>query len=170
METRSSIFRTFGAPSARSMLTSLALHAFAALLILVGAQTLLRSSPTKKERELDIVFYHPPAIAIPASSVSLGAADMAAARAPAVAPAPKPKPNAPAGPDKPGNPEIPPPDPGFKVEPQPEPKPGRAGILAFKDKLASLAQDKIAPNLGAEARHGAADDVGQPSARSMSTT
>jgi hypothetical protein len=57
---------------------------------------------------------------------------------------------------------------GYKVEPpQPEPpKPGKAGILAFKDKLASLAQDTVAPRLGADARHGTADDVGRPSSRS----
>src|SRR6185295_15750677 len=51
----------------------------------------------------------------------------------------------------------------------PEPKAARAGILAFKDKLTSLAQDNIAPRLGAGARHGGADDVGQPSSRSMLT-
>ena len=172
METRSSIFRTFGAPSARSMLTSLALHAFAALLILVGAQTLLRSAPTKKERELDIVFYHPPAIAVPAAPLPLPRGTTAAG-APAGAPAPavKRKPNAPAGPDRPGKPELPPgPEEGFKAEAPPEPKAGKAGILAFKDKFASLAQDKIAPRLGAEARHGAADDVGQASSRSMLTS
>jgi hypothetical protein len=59
---------------------------------------------------------------------------------------------------------------GYKVEPQPQPKVGNAGILAFKDKFASLAQDKIVPLLGADARHGAADDVGRPSSRSAMTT
>jgi hypothetical protein len=43
---------------------------------------------------------------------------------------------------------------------------GNVGILAFKDKLASLAQDKIVPLLGADARHGSADDVGRPSSPS----
>jgi hypothetical protein len=33
-----------------------------------------------------------------------------------------------------------------------------------------LAQDKIAPRLGVDARHGAADDVGRPSSRSTLTT
>ena len=47
---------------------------------------------------------------------------------------------------------------------------GKAGILAFKDKFASLAQDKVAPRLGADARYGAADDVGRPSSRSTLTT
>ena len=56
------------------------------------------------------------------------------------------------------------------MEPQPQPKVGKAGILAFKDKFASLAQDKIAPRLGADARYGAADDVGRPSSRSTLTT
>src|SRR2546425_9911628 len=174
METRSSMFKTSGALSAPSMLTSLAIHAVVlAVLMLLAAQTLLRSAPTKKERELDIVFYRPPAIAVPAPAVppSLPAGTTAPG-APKGAPAPavKPKPNAPAGPDKPGKPELPPgPDAGFKVEAQPEPKIGKAGILAFKDKFASLAQDKTAPRLGAEARHGAADDAGQPPSRSLLT-
>jgi hypothetical protein len=46
----------------------------------------------------------------------------------------------------------------------------KAGILAFRDKFASLARDKIAPRLGAAARFGDADDVGQASTRSMLTT
>jgi hypothetical protein len=56
------------------------------------------------------------------------------------------------------------------VDPQPQPKVGNTGILAFKDKLASLAQDKIAPRLGAEARYAAADEVGRSSSRSTLTT
>jgi hypothetical protein len=44
---------------------------------------------------------------------------------------------------------------------------GNAGILAFKDKFASLAQDTVSVPLAADARHVAADDVGRPSARSM---
>jgi uncharacterized membrane protein YgcG len=174
METRNSMFRTSGAPSARSMLTSLALHALVLALLMLGAQTLLRSAPTRKERELDIVFYHPPKIAVAAPAVPLLPATATPAGAPPGAPAPavKPRPNAPAGPDRPGKPELPPgPAEGYKVEsPQPEPKPGKVGILAFKDKLASLAQDTIAPRLGAEARHGVADDVGKPSSRSMLTS
>jgi len=52
----------------------------------------------------------------------------------------------------------------------PQQKVGKAGILAFKDKFASLAQDKIAPRLGTDARYGAADDVGRASSRSSLTT
>jgi hypothetical protein len=174
METRSSIFRTSGAPSARSMLTSFVLHVLAlSLLILVGAQTLLRSAPTKKERELDITFYRPPAIAVRAAVPVGPARGTIAAGAPPGAPAPalKPKPNAAPGPDKPGPVELPPgPELGYKAEPQPEPKAGKAGILAFKDKLASLAQDQVSPRLGSEARHGVAEDVGQSSAHSLLTS
>src|ERR1051326_1967309 len=177
METRNGMFKISGAPSGRSMLTSLAVHVLVlALLMFIGAQTLLRSAPTTKERELDIVFYHPPAIAAPvpavAPSLPVGTPDVGAPKG-APAPAVKPKPNVLPGPDRPGKPELPPgPEEGFKAEPQPQPEPkaGRAGILAFKDKLASLAEEKIAPRLGAEARHGAADDVGQPSSRAMLTT
>jgi hypothetical protein len=56
------------------------------------------------------------------------------------------------------------------VDEQPQQKAGKAGILAFKDKFASLAQDKIAPRLGADARHNAADEVGRPSSRSGLTS
>jgi hypothetical protein len=47
---------------------------------------------------------------------------------------------------------------------------GNTGILAFKDKFASLAQDKIVPLLGADARHGAAEEIGRPSSQSGLTT
>jgi hypothetical protein len=47
---------------------------------------------------------------------------------------------------------------------------GKAGILAFKDKFASLAQDKVAPRLGADARFGAADEGGRPSSLSVLAT
>jgi len=48
----------------------------------------------------------------------------------------------------------------------------KAGILAFRDEFASLARDKVAPRLGADARLGDADDVSKPSmpSRSMLTT
>jgi hypothetical protein len=82
--------------------------------------------------------------------------------------------NAPEGPDGPGKPDLPSgPHEGFSAEaqpPQPQANVGKAGILAFKDKLASLAQDKIAPHLGADARYGAADDAGRPSSLSTLAT
>jgi uncharacterized membrane protein YgcG len=176
METRSSMLRTLGAPSGRSLLTSFTIHLVVVfLMVLVGQQMLLHSAPTKKERALDIVFYRPPEIQIRRAAVPLTVPKGAiAAGAPAGAPAPalKPKPNAAPGPDIAGKPpELPPgPEAGYKSEPQPtqpEPKAGKAGILAFKDKLASLAQDQISPRLGAEARHGTADDQGRPSSPSM---
>ena len=173
METRNSIFR-FSALSGQSMLTSLAIHAVALTIVIVlGAQTLLRSEPTKKDRELDIVFYRPPTLPLP-TPVALAPRATAGGGAPPGAPAPavKPKPNAAPGPDKPGRVELPPtgPEEGYKAELQPEPPKAKAGILAFKDKLASLAQDQISPRLGAEARHGSADDVGQSSVRSLLTS
>src|SRR5881296_284502 len=169
-----SIFKTSGAPAARSMATSFALHVFVlGGLMLIPAQVLLRSQPPNKE--LDIVFYRPPEIAVKPRAVSLPTprGTTAAGGSPpgAPAPAPKPKPNAPAGPDRPGPAELPPgPAVGFPVEPKPEPKVGKAGILAFKDKIASLAQDTVVVPLGADARHIAGDDVGKPSSRSMLTS
>jgi hypothetical protein len=55
---------------------------------------------------------------------------------------------------------------------RPQKQVGKAGILAFRDKFASLAQDKVAARLGADARYSDADDVSKASmvSRSMLTT
>ena len=174
MTTMETMFKTYGL-SSRSMLTSLGLHVLVLpVLMLVPAGALLHSAPPKKDAQVDIVFYRAPAIAVPAAAVTLPlprATTSAGAPPGAPAPALKPRPNAPAGPDGPGKPELPSgPEESVKVEPQPQPKVGNVGILAFKDKLASLAQDTIAPRLGADARHAAADDVGRPSSRSTLTS
>src|SRR2546427_2322709 len=166
-----SIFKTSGAPTARSMAKSLAIHVFAlAVLMVIPAQALFRSEPPNKE--LDIVFYRPPEIAVTSRAVSRpmprGTSE---AGSPPGAPAPalKPKPNAPAGPDLAGKAELPPgPEMGFPMEAKPNV--GNAGILAYKDKFVSLAQDTVVVPLGADARHVAADDVGRPSARSLLTS
>src|SRR6266567_9492587 len=112
-----SIFKTSGAPTARSMAKSLGIHVFVlAVLMVIPAQALFRSAPNK---ELDIVFYLPPEIAVNSRAVSRpmprGTSE---AGAPPGAPAPalKPKPNAPAGPDRSGKAELPPgPETGFPV-------------------------------------------------------
>jgi len=44
-----------------------------------------------------------------------------------------------------------------------------AGILAFRDKFASLAKDKVAPRLGADAHYSQVDAVGPASSRSTLT-
>jgi hypothetical protein len=166
-----SIFKTSGAPTARSMAKSVAIHVLVlAALMVIPAQALFRSEPPNKE--LDIVFYRPPEIAVNSRAVSRpiprGASE-AGSPSGAAAPALKPKPNAPAGPDLAGKAELPlGPEVGVPVEPKP--KVGNTGILAFKDKFASLAKDTVVVPLGADARHIAADDVGRPSARSMLTS
>src|SRR5712692_10267420 len=166
-----SIFKTSGAPTARSMAKSLAIHVFVmAVLMVIPAQALFRSESPNKE--LDIVFYRPPEIPVSARSVSRpmprGASEAGSPRG-APAPALKPKPNAPAGPDLAGKEELPPgPEVGLPAEAKS--KVGNAGILALKDKIASLAQDTVVAPLGADARHIAADDVGRPSARSLLTS
>src|SRR5580765_7255951 len=160
------IFKTSAAPTARSMAKSLAIHAFAlAALMVIPAQALFRTEPPNKE--LDIVFYRPPEIPVNSRTVSRpmprGTSD---ATPGAPAPALKPKPNTPAGPEIAGKAELPPgPEVGSPAEAKQ--KLASAGILAFKDKFASLAQDTVVVPLGADARHLAADDVGRPSARSM---
>jgi hypothetical protein len=164
-----SIFKTSGAPTAPSMAKSVAIHVCVmAVLMVIPAQALFRSESPNKE--LDIVFYRPPEIAVNTRSVSrpMPRANEAGSHLGAPAPALKPKPNAPAGPDLPGKAELPPgPEAGLPAEPKT--KVGNAGILAFKDKIASLAQDNVVVPLGADARHVAADEVGRPSARSLLT-
>src|SRR5712692_7614416 len=159
-----SIFKKSGAPTARSMAKSMAIHVLVmALLMVIPAQALFRSEQPNKE--LDIVFYRPPEIAV---TVPRPIPRGASAGSPPGTPAPalKPKPNAPAGPDLAGKAELP---PGPEVGPPVEAKSrvGNAGILALKDKIASLAQDTVVVPLGADARHVAADEVGRPSARSL---
>ena len=163
------ILKTSGAPTARSMAKSVAIHAFVlAVLMVIPAQALFRNVPPNKE--LDIVFYRPPEIPVKTREVSRpiprGASGSLAG---APAPAPKPRPNAAAGPDVPGKAELPPgPEVGVPVDSKQ--KVGNAGILAFKDKIASLAQDNVVVPLGADARHVAADEVGKPSPRSLLTS
>jgi hypothetical protein len=165
METARIKLKTSGAPSTRSMLTSFALHSLVLLLLLiVPAKMLLPSKPPRKE--LDIVFYRAPKIEVPAPVVQPVVKEKTSA-AGAPAPALNPRPNTPLGPDRPGRPELP---PGPDAAQQQAQKVGRAGILAFKDQFASLATDQAAPRLGADARYGAADEVGRSSSRSMLTT
>src|SRR5215470_11599836 len=161
------ILKTSGAPTARSMAKSVAIHALVmALLMVIPAQALFRNVPANKE--LDVVFYRPPEIPVKTREVPRPIPSEPGALRGAPAPAAKPRPNAPAGPDMPGKPELPP-GPEVGVPVAPKSNVGNAGILAFKDKIASLAQDNVVLPLGADARHVAADDVGRPSARSLLT-
>ncbi len=82
-----------------------------------------------------------------------------------------------AEPKPPGLPGLPPGPlgPATSVAAPPEPPPPKvanAGILAFKDQIASLAEDRVATRLGAEARFGDADEASLASSpsRSMLTT
>ena len=164
MEIGRDTFRKSGALSARSMVESLVLHAIVlALLLLLAASVLVRNGPPRSKKEIDLVFYRPapvpvtPAAVPPPPSQGINA---------------EPKAKASAAPSGPGKPELPAgPEKGFTAEAKPpEPNVGRAGILAFKDQFASLAQDKITPHLGTDAHYGAAVDVGTASSRSALTT
>jgi hypothetical protein len=156
-------FRESGALSTRSMVESLVLHAIVlALLLLLGATVLVRSGAPRTKKEIDLVFYRPSAVPVtptavpPPTSKGTGEAKLKASEPPK-GPG---QPDLPAGPDK-----------GFSADATlPKPDVGKAGILKFKDQFASLAQDQNAPRLGADARYGAADDVGQASAHSVLTT
>src|SRR5215469_12304509 len=155
-------FRESGVLSTRSMMESLVLHVVLALLLLLGASVLVRSGAPRTKKEIDIVFYRPAAVPVTPAAVAPPPSKGTGEAKPKASEAPKGpgKPDLPAGPEK-----------GFSAEAKPpEPSVGRAGILAFKDQFASLAEDKNAPRLGTDARYGAADEVGQSSSSSVLTT
>jgi hypothetical protein len=157
-------FKESGALSTRSMVESLVLHAIVlGLLALLAATVLVRNGAPRTKNAIDIVFYRPAAVPVPPPAVAppppKGADGAAKARA-SEAPKGPGKPDLPAGPEK-----------GFSADTRPpEPNIGRAGILAFKEQFASLAQDQNAPRLGSDARYAAADEVGQASLHSVLTT
>ena len=158
--TEKGMFSTSGAPSAHSLVTSFGLHGLALIvLLLVPAGALVHIAPP--EKQVDVVFHRPAPIAIPVPPPPARAA-AAGPRLGGPPPAPKPKPAAPPGPLGPGKPALPP-------EEARGPKVGMAGILAFRDKFASLAKDKVAPRLGADAHYSEVDAVGPASSRSTLT-
>jgi membrane protein involved in colicin uptake len=155
--------RESGALSARSMVESLILHAIMlALLLIVGAAVLVHSGAPRTKKDIDLVFYRPTAVPVTATAVP----------PPLKGTTGEAKPRASEAPKGPGKPELPAgPEKGFSAEAKPpEPSVGHAGILAFKDQFASMAQDKNAPHLGTDAHYGAAVDTGQASPHSVLTT
>ncbi len=72
--------------------------------------------------------------------------------------------------DRPGQPA--PETPEVAAAGSPQKTVAKSGILAFRDEFASLAKDKVASRLGADARLGTADDTSRASmpSRSMLTT
>jgi len=165
MESSGSMFTESGVLSRRSMVESLVLHAILlALLMIVGASVMMHSGAPRTKKELDIVFYHPAAVPAPVAAVPPPVAKAAGTGEPR--PRPSEAPKGPGKPDLPSGPEK-----GFSSDPKPpEPTVGRAGILAFKEQFASLAQDEVAPRLGSAARYASTDDGGSASSHSVLTT
>jgi outer membrane biosynthesis protein TonB len=165
-----------GGPSARSMLTSLGGHLVALVVLLLIPAQVMRSNVRAKE--LEVVFHRPkPAVEVPTRaplppgtrSVTTAAPSRDAGGKPVPSTTPDDPKLSPS--EAPGAPTLPPGSVSASApEPTPQQKVGNVGILAFRDKLASLSRDTVVPNLGADARYVAADDVGKPSARSALTT
>jgi hypothetical protein len=121
----------------------------------------------------------------PSTAVAETLSEQEEPETPAVAEA-EPKPSGQPGPPSPGTPAaeegpsasgqpggpIEPETPGYPTEAPPKMRAGKAGILAFRDQFASLAKDRVAPRLGADARLREANDLkpGPASTRSMLTT
>ena len=154
---RRTVFRTSGeGPSARGLLTSVTLHALVLLLLmLIPVRALSRPAPPK---ELDVVFHRPAPVPIPAPP------PVVAPKGPEGGPKQKEMPK-PAGKEAPGKPDLPP-----GPEAPAAPSIGNTGILAFRDRLASIAKDKPGPRLGADARYTSAVDHGQNSPNTFLTT
>jgi hypothetical protein len=175
VESGKNVSVTSGPLSARGMRTSLAIHIVALVLVLLVPVEALRARSPRPRRELDVVFHRPPRIEVPVPVVSLplprtttAARALPGVERPALRASEARQP----APGDPGKPDIPPgPAEGFPVaEAPPQQKVGNAGILAFRDKFASLTQDKDAPRLGAAARYSDADDVGHASSGSTLRT
>jgi hypothetical protein len=155
---------TTNVPS-RSLLKSLALHGLVLAGVFLLPDDVLRRSADPEE--VDVVFHRPPQpVEIPIPPVPLRTAGGPSAAgpkspAPAASPArtaspdPTPAAGAPLAMDIPGVPEgaqdVPP------IAEPPQPTVGKSGILAFRDQIASVAEDKTTPKLGG-ARYGAADE------------
>ncbi|HKQ96257.1 MAG TPA: hypothetical protein VJV75_00130, partial [Candidatus Polarisedimenticolia bacterium] len=162
-----------GAPDARSMGTSVGIHVLALIfMLLVPVEAL--SKRAQPDRQLDVTFYRPPQVEIPAPEVTPPVKKLAPGDGPKPGtPKPVPKAQEPpkAAPGESGEPDL---KPGPEGPPAPEapPKPniGNTGILAFKDKFASLAQTKASPRLGSDARYSQAANEGRPSSPSVLTT
>jgi hypothetical protein len=159
---RRTVFRGSGAPSPRGLATSVALHLAAVLLLLLIPVKAL--THTASPKPVDVVFHRPrPPVAIPVAPPPASAPKPTEkAGRPATAVPKNPIPPAPQGPGEPDKPMGP--------ESQPAEKIGNVGILAFRDKLASLAKDKTGPRLGADARYSDAVDRGHGSSPSALTT
>src|SRR5215831_1760207 len=120
MDTAKGILGNSGAPSARSMLTSVTIHVLAmAVLLLVPAEALRQSE--RPRAQVDIVFHRPAPVAIPAppGPPAPRGGTPAGPKPEHQRPAP-PKPAAPPGP-----PELPP----AVAEAPPQPQVGKMGIL-----------------------------------------
>jgi hypothetical protein len=171
VESEKSVSIASGPLSVRGMRTSVVVHAIAlAVLLLVPAEALRARTPQR--RELDVVFHRPPPIEAPVPAVQLPRGTNAPRPLPGgERPAPRAPEAQPPAPGDLGKTNLPPgPEEGFPVvEPPPKPNVGNTGILAFRDKFASLSRDQAAPRLGANARYTEADDVGHAGSGSMLT-
>src|SRR5215213_3217022 len=164
-----------GAPSSRSLLTSLGFHSLALLLLmLIPAQAMRSNTPVP---ELEVVFHRArPPVEVPKRAILTPGLREKTAVGPRREGGGKPAPAAvvderPSVSESPGTPNLPPGAEAAAVaEVQPQRKVGEVGILAFRDKFASLSRDKVVPRLGADARYSAADDTGKPSSRTALTT
>ena len=164
-----------GAPSGRSFVTSLAVHiAVIALLLLIPTKALL---PNARPKALEVVFIKarqpvkvPVRAALPPAPRMGSPAGPLPDRGGSPAPAADPKVGKPPGPDAPGSPELAPGPASAAADVPPQQKVGKTGILALRDKFASVSKDRVTPRLGENARYSAADDIGKPSARSGLTS
>jgi hypothetical protein len=138
----------------RAFLKSLAVHA-----VVAGVVFALRKSAAPDE--VEVVFHRPPPAETPvplaaAPPLARGGTLPAGPKTPHPSPAPVPASGAPVVAEKPGLPEGAPEVP--VVEP-PKEKIGKSGILAFRDQIASVAEDKNSVRLGAMAHLKAAAEA-----------
>ena len=151
----------------RSLLKSAVLHA-----LILGGVLALPAGPLRRSAqpdEVEVVFHAPPPpVEIPAPTLP------PVARGGAIPAGPKartPQPAHPSAPSEPpltaSTPGLPEGAPDVPVAEPPKPKVGTSGILAFKDQIASVADEKNSVRLGAMAHLEAAADASATSSHSL---
>jgi hypothetical protein len=150
---------------ARALLKSLALHAVVAGVVLALPAGPLRRSA--QPDEVDVVFHPPPPpVDIPPAVIPplpRGGVTPAGPKTAHATPAPPAAPSAPAEPLAASTPGFPDGAAEAPAAEPPRPKVGTSGILAFRDQIASVAEDQNSIRLGAMAHLKAAADASSTS-------
>src|SRR5262245_7619737 len=146
---------------ARALLKSLALHG-----LIVSVALMLPAGPLRRSAqpdEVEVVFHPPPPVEIPAPVIPHLPGERAIPAGPrtahAVPPAFPAAPSAPVSPLAASTPGFPEGTPEAPAAESPQRKVGKSGILAFRDQIASVAEEQKSVRLGDTAHLSAAAEA-----------